>query len=97
MPNDQSDKVVRITINEKGLPVPDQDPIQIRKGNQKIAWCADFDFQIEVDGYADVKSAGRGNGSSFRVLSGNFGEIRKYKYSIIANGVVNDPDIDVKP
>lgn len=92
----QPDKVVRITLTDKGLPIPDQDPIQIRKDNQKIRWCADFDFRIEIDGYSDVKSGGV-NGFRFGVTSGKFNEIRKYKYSIIANGVTNDPDIDIKP
>ncbi|MEO8380427.1 MAG: hypothetical protein ABI779_12250 [Acidobacteriota bacterium] len=97
MSSGQPDKVVRVTLNSSGLPVPDQDPIQVKKDNQKVRWCADFDFRIEVAGYSDVTPDSGGSGCAFRVTSGKFSEIRNYKYSIIANGVVNDPDIDVRP
>lgn len=94
MQQEQPEKVVRITM-EKGLPVPDQDPIVLKKDNQKVRWCADFDFKIEVDGYTDMKYTN--GGSSHACTTGTFAEIRKYKYSITANGVTNDPDIDIKP
>jgi hypothetical protein len=97
MPNDQPDKVVRVTLNSSGLPVPDQDPVQVKKDNQKVRWCADFDFRIEIDGYSDVTPGSGGSGCQFRVTSGKFGEIRTFKYSIIANGVTNDPELDVRP
>ena len=93
----QSDKVVRITLNGSGLPVPDQDPIQIKKDNQKVRWCADFDFDIRIDGYGDVQKGENGSGCAFRVSSGTFGDIKRYKYTIIANGQENDPDIDILP
>lgn len=94
MQQEQPEKVVRITMSN-GLPVPDQDPIVVRKDNQKVRWCADFDFKIEVDGYTDMKYSNGGNG--YGCTTGTFAEIRKYKYSITANGVTNDPDIDIKP
>lgn len=93
----QSDKVVRVTLNGSGLPVPDQDPIQIKKDNQVVRWCADFDFDIRIDGYSDVKKNGAGPGCAFRVSSGTFADIKRYKYTIIANGQENDPDIDILP
>jgi len=94
MPQEQSEKVVRITMSS-GLPVPDQDPVQIKKDNQKVRWSADFDFTIDVDGYTDLTYA---NGSGdYRCTTGTFAEIRNYKYSITANGVTNDPNLDIKP
>ncbi|HEX8171279.1 MAG TPA: hypothetical protein VF824_12125 [Thermoanaerobaculia bacterium] len=89
------DKIVRITMRD-GLPVPDLDPIPVKKGAQRIKWQADFDFQIDVDGYNDVRR-GNGGDAPFHVTSGVFNAEKRYKYSISANGVVNDPDIDVKP
>jgi len=94
MQQEQSEKAVRITM-QNGLPVPDQDPIEVKKDNQKVRWYADFDFQIDVDGYTDMKYAN--GGGDYRCTTGTFSEIRKYKYSITANGVTNDPDLDVKP
>jgi hypothetical protein len=93
----QSDKVVRVTLNGSGLPVPDQDPVVVKKDNQKIRWCADFDFQIVIDGYSDVTNGTGGPDCAFKVTTGTFPEIRPYKYTIIANGQENDPGIDVKP
>jgi hypothetical protein len=94
----QSDKVVRITLNGSGLPVPDQDPVSIKKDNQKIRWCADFDFDIRIDGYPDVHKAPGGNPEcAFRVSTNIFTDAKRYKYTIIANGKENDPDVDVLP
>lgn len=93
----QPDRVVRITLNGSGLPVPDQDPVQVKKDNQKVRWCADFDFQIRVDGYNDITPGGGGSDCRFRVMSGIFSEERNYKYTIIANGRENDPEVEVKP
>jgi hypothetical protein len=92
------DNVVRITLNNGGLPVPDQDPVVVQKENQKVRWCADFDFRIEVEGYDDL-SYGPGGGSDckFRCTTGTFPQVRTYKYSITANGRTNDPDLEVKP
>lgn len=95
--NGMPDKVVRVTLNGSGLPVPDQDPVEVKKDNQKVRWCADFDFQIRIDGYDDVTPGSGGSDCRFRVTSGTFGEIRRYKYTIIANGQENDPDLDIRP
>jgi hypothetical protein len=94
----QSDKVVRVTLNGSGLPVPDQDPVEVKKDNQKVRWCADFDFDIRIDGYSDVqKVPGGGADCAFRVTTGTFSNLTRYKYTIIANGVENDPDVEVLP
>ena len=69
-----SEKVVRITMKD-GLPVPDQDPVTVKKDNQKVRWAADFDFRITVDDYADVTySAG---GGEFSAKSGAFNRNRR--------------------
>jgi hypothetical protein len=91
----QSDKVVRVTKNGSGVPVPDQDPVPIKKDNQRVRWSADFDFDIRIDGYSDVQKTSV-NGE-WRVTSGTFADIKRYKYTIIANGVENDPEVDVLP
>lgn len=91
----QSDKVVKVTLNGSGLPVPDQDPIAIKKDNQKVRWEASFDFDIRIDGYGDVQKTN--GGGNWRVSTGTFADIKRYKYTIIANGVENDPDIDILP
>ena len=95
MPQEQPEKVVKITMRD-GLPVPDQDPIVVKQANQKVRWCADFDFTVDVDGYTDLKYATGGN-PAYRCTTGTFPEVKRYKYSITANGVTNDPDLDVKP
>ncbi len=97
MANELSDKVVRITLNGSGVPVPDQDPIRIKKDNHKITWCADFDFQINVTGYDDIKHSSGGSDCAFVAKSGQFSQTKPYKYAITANGVTNDPEIDVEP
>lgn len=95
----QPDKVVRLTLNSEGLAVPDQDPIVVsQKANQKVRWCADFEFQIEVEGYTDLTYGTGGNSDcAFRCTTGTFPSIRKYKYSIIAKGKTNDPELDIRP
>jgi hypothetical protein len=95
----QSDKVVRVTLDSTGLPIPSENPVHAKKDNQKIRWCADFDFQIEVDGYDDLTSGSNSGNSDcqFSVTTGAFGEIKEYKYSIIANGQTNDPEIVIDP
>lgn len=92
-----NDKVVRVTLDPTGLPVPSVNPVRAKKDNQKIRWCADFDFQIVVEGYDDLTSDSKGSDCRFAVVSGPFREIREYKYSIIANGVTNDPEIVIDP
>ena len=96
MANGQADKVVKITM-QNGVPVPDQDPVQVRKGNQKVQWCAEFEFRITVDGYGDVTYTPGGSGCAFSARTGYFSEEKQYKYTISANGVENDPTLDVRP
>ncbi len=93
MPTEQPDKVVRITMQD-GIPVPDQDPVAIRKNDQKLRWTADFDFRITIDGYANLTYS---NNSEYTCKTGSFPSEQQYKYTISANGVDNDPTIDVKP
>lgn len=97
MSSDNSDKVVRVTLDSTGLPIPSVNPVRAKKDNQKIRWCADFDFQIEVVGYADLSTGTNGSDCRFSVTSGKFSEIKEYKYSIIANGKTNDPEIVIDP
>ena len=89
------DKVVRITLDPSGLPVPDQDPIQVKQSAQKVRWTADFDFRITVDGYDDLKHSGAGG--SYDCKTGVFAAERTYKYTISANGKDNDPSLEIKP
>lgn len=93
MPAEQPDKVVRITM-QNGIPVPDQDPIEVKKDVQKLRWTAEFDFRITIDGYNDLHYS---HGSDYTCKTGNFNTERRYKYTISANGVDNDPNIDIKP
>jgi hypothetical protein len=92
----QPDKIVRLSLNASGLPVPDQDPVPVKKGNQKVKWCADFPFTIDIDGYKDVNYGSDGD-APHHCKSGYFAEEKRYKYSITANGKTNDPDLDVRP
>lgn len=80
-----------------GLPVPDVDPVHVTRGNQKIRWCADFQFQITVEGYDDLNYTSGGGDCSFGCKTGTFPDVGKYKYTISANGVDNDPEVDVDP
>lgn len=96
MANDHPEKVVTITLDSSGLPVPDLDPIQVKKDKQKIKWCADFRFTVSVEGYPDVRY-GKGSGCAYSAKTGYFKTIKTYKYSITANGLTNDPGIDVQP
>jgi hypothetical protein len=93
----QPDKVVRISLNSQGLPVPDQDPVQVKKSEQKLKWSASFPFTINIDGYADVKYGSGDDDGAHNCKTGYFHEERKHKYSITANGVTNDPEVDIKP
>jgi hypothetical protein len=78
------------------MPVPDQDPVQVKKGNQKLKWCASFPFTIDIEGYSDT-SYGSDGEAPHHCRTGIFDQERRYKYSITANGKTNDPDIDIKP
>lgn len=93
------DKVVRISLNGSGLPVPEANRVQVKREKQKIRWCADFDFAIEIDGSSSVPSGPGGGDCAHALKLGPFvqpiGTI--IKYSIIANGQTNDPEIDIQP
>jgi hypothetical protein len=93
----QPDKKVKITLDASGLPIPEEDPIPIYRDRQKIHWYADFDFSIDIDDYKDVQH-GR-EGSSAFAKTGHFTGAAgtRHKYSITANGITHDPDIDIKP
>jgi hypothetical protein len=93
----QADKVVRITLNDQGFPVPDQDPVEVKQNAQHVRFCAEFDFSIVINGYTNVTKE-RGNGNcAFAVKTGTFGDAGRYKYDITANGNTTDPILDVKP
>jgi hypothetical protein len=89
------DKVVRISLDPTGLPIPDQDPVPVKKGTQKVRWTADFDFRITVDGYDDLKHSN--GGGSYECKTGVFADETTYKYTISANGVDNDPSLEIQP
>ncbi len=91
------DKVVRITLNQAGFPVPDQDPVPVKQNAQKVRFCADFDFSVRINDYTDVSKSRNGGDCAFEVKTGIFGDEKQYKYDIIANGNVTDPILDVKP
>jgi hypothetical protein len=95
MPQEKPEKVVTISM-KGGLPVPDQDPIVVKQANQKVRWCAEFDFTIDVAGYDDLKYSTGGN-PQYKCTTGTFPDIKQYKYSITANGVTNDPTLDIRP
>src|SRR6185436_16191428 len=101
MPNgDQpDDKVVRITLDGSGMPIPDQNRVKVKKDKQKVKWCADFAFQIQIEGSASTPS-GTGGGDCAHVLkSGFFNQqaMTVIKYSIAANGKINDPEVEIEP
>lgn len=89
------DKVVRITLDVGGSPVPDQDPVQVKKDNQKVRWSADFDFRITIDDYDDVHCSS--HGGTFECKTGVFRTERNHKYTISANGRDNDPMLEIQP
>lgn len=91
------EKVVRVTLNEAGFPIPDLDPVPVKMNAQKVRFSADFDFSIRIDGYKDVSAAQKGRDGAYEVKTGIFGDEKQYKYDIIANGKVTDPFLDVKP
>jgi hypothetical protein len=93
------DKTVTLSLNAEGYAVPNQDPVAVERNQQKIRWCAPFEFQIQIEGYDDVRyQNGTGNGSEceYSAKTGVFPGTR-YKYTIIANGKENDPEILVQP
>jgi hypothetical protein len=93
---DEPDKVVNITM-QKGLPVPNPDPVPVKLGCQRITWAADFNFRISIQDHDDVSYPRGASMGTFLAKSGTFSEVRNHKYTIVANGVENDPGIEVKP
>lgn len=90
------DKTVTLSLNEQGYAVPDQDPVTAQRNQQKIKWCAPFEFQIQIDGYDDIKYKTGSGSCAYEAKSGVFSG-KRYKYSIVANGKTNDPDIVIEP
>ena len=95
--SEQPDKVVRITLNASGFPVPSEDPVPIKQNAQKVRFCADFDFTITINGYTNVTKTRGGGDCAFEVKTGIFSDERRYKYDITANGNTTDPILDVRP
>ncbi len=96
----ENEKVVNISLNENGVPVPDQDPVQVWRNSDKVKWTAPFEFRISIDGYNDVTYSKGGNGNSQHFCKTGFfddGAQSRYKYTIHANGVDNDPELEVRP
>ena len=96
MPNEEPDKLVRISLNPSGLPVADPDPAPVKKDKQKVKWSATFPFTIEINGSTVPSTPGGGDHGA---KSGPFPHpvTTKIKYSITANGQTNDPDIEILP
>ncbi|HUP62874.1 MAG TPA: hypothetical protein VNA69_20950 [Thermoanaerobaculia bacterium] len=99
MANEHPDKVVRVTLNDKGLAVPDSDPVRVKKDTQKVKWGAEFPFSIEISGASSMRSGGNDQEFSHVVKSGTFDRPAgtRIKYSITANGQTNDPDLEIEP
>ena|SRR5687767_379859 len=99
MANSDPDKVVRITLDGSGMPVPDENRVKIRKDTQKVKWCADFQFTIEMADAAALPSSPGDGGCAHGAKSRFFGEAvgTVIKYSIRANGRLNDPEIEIQP
>jgi hypothetical protein len=93
----QPDKKVHLSLDASGMPVPDHDPVQVKKGNQKVKWCADFPFKIDIAEYGDVSYGAGDDDGPHNCKTGYFARERRYKYSITANGKTNDPGLDVIP
>lgn len=89
------DKVVQIRLDASGLPVPDQDPVRVKKSNQKVRWTAPFEFRITVDGYDKVHHSNAGG--RYECKTELFDDETTYKYTISANGVDNDPSLEIQP
>ena len=92
-----NDKVITITLDGSGMPVPDEETAKVVKGNQKVRWCAAFEFQITIEDYTDVTYGSGGTNCAYKAVTGTFDDVKRYKYTITANGQDNDPYLDVKP
>lgn len=97
MSNGLQDKVITITLDGSGMPRPSEETAQVKKDNQKVRFCASFDFKITIEGYSDVSYNSGGPGCEYRATTGTFAEVKQYKYTIHANGHDNDPFLDIKP
>ena len=95
MADEHPDKEITIRMRD-GKPQPDDDPVVVHKDKQKIRWTADFDFRITIEDYDKVKHS-NGGGTSYEAKTDVFSDNRQHKYTISANGIDNDPTIDVQP
>ena len=91
----EPEKVVRIMMRD-GMPVPEQDPIELKQGMQRLKWSADFEFRITIEDYDELQYSD-GDARRYHCRTGLFPTVRSHKYTISANGVDNDPSIDIKP
>lgn len=91
----ETEKVVRIIMRD-GIPVPEQDPIELRKGLQRLKWSADFQFSISIEDYDELTYSDN-DARRYHCRTGMFPQVRTHKYTISANGVDNDPVLDIKP
>ena len=98
MSNGLQDKVITITLDGSGMPQPSEQTAQVKKDNQKVRFCAAFDFRITIEGYPNISyGTGGSPGCEYRATTGTFSDVKQYKYTIHANGHDNDPYLDVKP
>jgi hypothetical protein len=97
MASERPDKVVQLTLDSSGMPVPESDPITVWRDAQKIRWRAPFEFRITIDGYDQVEYSKGGEGNSEHQCKTGYFSGTTYKYTISANGLDNDPTIQVQP
>lgn len=99
MSNGLPNQVVTITMRGN-LPVGDPDPVPVEKDVQRVQWCAAFPFAIKI-GPASHSSSPGDPGCANTLTRGPFpnntGKKLPIKYSIIANGQENDPEIEIQP
>jgi hypothetical protein len=99
MANGDPDKVVRISLNSAGLPIPAENRVKVKKGTQILRWCSDFPFSIQFTGAGDVSSKPSGGDCAHNVKAGPFNQSAGtvLKYSIRGNGQLNDPEVEIEP
>lgn len=95
----QPDKVVRITLDGSGMPVPGENRVKVKKGRQRVRWCAGFPFSIQFEGSPDMSSGPGGGDCPNDAKAGPFDQEAGtvLKYSIRANGKLNDPEVEIEP
>jgi len=94
----QPDRIVEIKLEPStGLPVPEDDPIEVKLGDQRVKWVANFPFTIDIKDFTNYEHGKESGNGRHNCVTGYFGEKRKHKYSITANGKTNDPELDIKP